>query len=69
MPRLREGLFQAVVPPTEASNYQLQQASQRYGMKKWSRPVSLDDKISIDLVVLGSVVVDRKGKLRVEWKR
>lgn len=54
-------MFQAVVPPAEASKYQLQQASQRYGMKKWSKPVSTDDKISIDLIVLGSVVVDRKG--------
>lgn len=62
VPRLREGLFQAVVPPTDASKYRLQQASQRYGMKKWSKPISLDDKVSIDLVVLGSVVVDRKGR-------
>ncbi len=65
IPRLREGLFQAVVPPGEATKYQLQQASQRYGMKKWSKPVSLEDKVSIDLIVLGSVLVDKKGELSI----
>lgn len=61
IPRLREGLFQAVIPPSEASKWQLQQASQRYGMKKWSKPIGLDEKVTIDLIILGSVLVDKKG--------
>lgn len=63
VPRLRENLFQAVIPPAEASEYQLRQASQRYGMKKWGKSISPDDHVSIDLIVLGSVVVDKKGEI------
>ncbi|XP_065213155.1 uncharacterized protein lost isoform X2 [Planococcus citri] len=61
IPRLREGLFQAVVPPMDASKYQLQQASQRFGMKKWGKPVNDEKEVTIDMVVLGSVAVDKKG--------
>lgn len=61
IPRLREGLFQAVVPPFDAAKHQLQQASQRFGMKKWGKSIGLDDKVNIDMVVLGSVAVDKKG--------
>ncbi|KAK7584331.1 hypothetical protein V9T40_005294 [Parthenolecanium corni] len=61
VPRLREGLFQAVIPPSEASKWQLQQASQRYGMKRWSKPIGLDENVTIDLIILGSVLVDKKG--------
>lgn len=69
VPRLREGIFQAVVPPSESPKFRLQQASQRFGMKRWSKPISLDEKVTIDLVVLGSVLVDKKGKEDYKFAR
>lgn len=60
-PRLRDGLFLDVKPPAEANKQQLQQTCQRFGMKKWGKHVNLEDKVTIDLIVLGSVAVDKKG--------
>lgn len=61
VPRLRQGLFQAVIVPANANQYIMKNASQQVGMVKYSKPVRLDDHIHIDLIVLGSVAVDTKG--------
>jgi len=61
-PRLKQGLFNKLVNPGgEANTETLRKLASRYGLDQESRPVSLDTRVTIDLVVLGSVAVDRMG--------
>ncbi|XP_047437164.1 methenyltetrahydrofolate synthase domain-containing protein isoform X1 [Mugil cephalus] len=60
-PRLRTGLFNKITPPQGASKEQLRVCSSSQGVKDFSVPVSLDAKVKVDLVVVGSVAVSEKG--------
>ncbi|XP_018618924.2 methenyltetrahydrofolate synthase domain-containing protein isoform X1 [Scleropages formosus] len=60
-PRLRNGLFNHIIPPAGASKEDLRVCSTSQGVKEFSRPVGLDAKVTVDLVVVGSVAVSEKG--------
>uniref|UniRef100_UPI00398E91AE methenyltetrahydrofolate synthase domain-containing protein isoform X1 n=1 Tax=Pristiophorus japonicus TaxID=55135 RepID=UPI00398E91AE len=60
-PRLRIGLFNKIVPPPGASKEILRVCSTAQGVKDFSVPVGLDAKVRVDLVVVGSVAVSKKG--------
>ncbi|KAM9860555.1 methenyltetrahydrofolate synthase domain-containing protein [Aulostomus maculatus] len=60
-PRLRTGLFNKIVPPQGASKEQLRLCSSSQGVKEFSVPVGLDAKVTVDLVVVGSVAVSERG--------
>ncbi|KAJ4451022.1 hypothetical protein ANN_02458 [Periplaneta americana] len=61
IPSLRSGLFQHVEPPSDASKQELKVAASRRGLEQWGKPVGLDAKVKVDLVVLGSVAVSKEG--------
>jgi len=61
IPRLRSGLFQQVEPPPGASKQELKVAASRKGSEQWGKPVGLNAKVKVDLVVLGSVAVSKEG--------
>ncbi|GAB4820621.1 hypothetical protein N2152v2_007667 [Parachlorella kessleri] len=59
-PRLRTGFFSTLHKdhvPAEA----LLEACTSAGVQKYGRPLSLDDKLRVDLIVVGSVAVCRNG--------
>ncbi|KAL4642090.1 methenyltetrahydrofolate synthase domain-containing protein isoform X1 [Arapaima gigas] len=60
-PRLRNGLFNRIIPPPGASKEDLRVCSTSQGVKEFSVPVGLDAKVKVDLVVVGSVAVSEKG--------
>ncbi|KAJ8248954.1 hypothetical protein GJAV_G00229590 [Gymnothorax javanicus] len=60
-PRLRSGLFNKIVPPPGASRKDLHVCSTSQGVKEYSVPIGLDARITVDLVVVGSVAVSEKG--------
>lgn len=60
-PRLRNGLFNRIVPPSEANTAMLKRCATREGITNYSTPVGLDHKVNIDLIVIGSVAVSTKG--------
>ncbi|XP_073785438.1 methenyltetrahydrofolate synthase domain-containing protein isoform X2 [Danio rerio] len=60
-PRLRFGLFNRITPPKGATKETLRVCSTSQGIKEFSVPVGLDDKVQVDLVVVGSVAVSEKG--------
>ena len=60
-PRLRSGLFNRLLNSGERSKAELRTLASRKGIDSSSVPVSLEDPVRIDLVVLGSVAVDRLG--------
>ncbi|KAJ8343399.1 hypothetical protein SKAU_G00307280 [Synaphobranchus kaupii] len=60
-PRLRTGLLNKIVPPQGASRQDLRMCSTSQGVKEYSVPIGLDAKITVDLVVVGSVAVSEKG--------
>lgn len=54
-PRLRTGFFSTL----EASSIPyLPEACTSAGVAKFGKPVGLDDKLKVDLIVIGSVAVD-----------
>ena len=59
-PRLKKGLFNRLKNSGE-NKKDLRSLASRKGIDSLSIPVSLDERISIDLVVLGSVAVDKLG--------
>ena len=61
-PRLRNGLFNRIVPPSEANTAMLKRCATREGITNYSTPVGLDHKVNIDLIVIGSVAVSTKGR-------
>ncbi|XP_077569509.1 methenyltetrahydrofolate synthase domain-containing protein isoform X1 [Stigmatopora nigra] len=60
-PRLRSGLFNKIVPPEGANKEKLRVCSSSQGVKEFSVPIGLEDKVKVDLVVVGSVAVSEKG--------
>ncbi|KAK2587147.1 hypothetical protein KPH14_002905 [Odynerus spinipes] len=61
IPRLRSGLFLHVTPVAGMSKKELRALSTIRGLKQAGKPLGIDSNIKVDLVVLGSVCVDRKG--------
>jgi 5-formyltetrahydrofolate cyclo-ligase len=61
-PRLRTGFFSSL----EAASLQnIQDGCTSLGVAKYGTPVGLDDKIKVDLVVIGSVAVDPTSGARL----
>lgn len=61
-PRLRTGFFSSL----EAVSLQnIQDGCTSSGVAKYGMPVGLDDKIKVDLVVIGSVAVDPTSGARL----
>jgi len=60
-PRLRHGLFNHIQPPEGASSEDLKRCCTAQGVKDFGYPLSLQAKMHVDLVVIGSVVVSQKG--------
>ena len=60
-PGLRSGLFNRLLNPGERSKAELKTLVSKKGIDSSSVPVSLEDPVKIDVVVLGSVAVDRLG--------
>lgn len=60
-PQLRTGLLNRVIPPADANKEQLRHCVTSQGVKENSKEVGLEDKVKIDLVVVGSVAVSRNG--------
>ncbi|XP_043090475.1 methenyltetrahydrofolate synthase domain-containing protein-like isoform X2 [Puntigrus tetrazona] len=60
-PRLRTGLFNRIIPPNSATKNELRICSRSQHIKELSIPVGLEDKVQVDLVVVGSVAVSEKG--------
>uniref|UniRef100_A0A8C1LRC6 Methenyltetrahydrofolate synthase domain-containing protein n=1 Tax=Cyprinus carpio TaxID=7962 RepID=A0A8C1LRC6_CYPCA len=60
-PRLKTGLFNRIITPKGATRKELHVCSTSQGVKEMSVPVGLDDKVQVDLVVVGSVAVSNKG--------
>lgn len=56
-PRLRTGFFSVLeshfLPPNA-----INEACTSVGVAKYGRPIGLDEKIKVDLIVIGSVAVD-----------
>ncbi|XP_023724618.1 methenyltetrahydrofolate synthase domain-containing protein isoform X3 [Cryptotermes secundus] len=61
IPSLRSGLLLHVVPPSDASKQELKVAATQQGSEQWGKPVGLDAKVKVDLIVLGSVAVSKEG--------
>ena len=60
-PRLRQGLFNKIMPPDMSSTELLKRCATREGITKFSVPIGLDHKLFIDLIVIGSVAVTKSG--------
>lgn len=60
-PRLKSGLFNKIVPPADANKEILRKCSVSIGIKEYGVPLDLEDKVKIDLIIVGSVVVSQKG--------
>jgi len=60
-PRLRTGLFNKIVPPEEANQEILRTCATSRGVVEYSQPIGLEDKVDIDLVIVGSVAVSKLG--------
>eukprot|EP00667_Euglena_gracilis_P013360 EG_transcript_13775 len=64
-PRLRTGFFSSVersaLPGSANSMATLNEACTSAGVAKYGRPISLDDRWRVDLIVVGSVAVARTG--------
>ncbi|XP_060069132.1 methenyltetrahydrofolate synthase domain-containing protein-like [Ylistrum balloti] len=60
-PRLRTGLFNRIVVPEDANKEMLRICSTTQGVREHSEPIGLDDKVKVDLIVIGSVAVSKEG--------
>lgn len=60
-PRLRNNVFSKIVPPADCGVKLLRGCAARQGVEEFSEPVDIDDKIHVDLVVVGCVAVSSKG--------
>ncbi|XP_017875310.1 methenyltetrahydrofolate synthase domain-containing protein [Ceratina calcarata] len=61
IPRLKSGLFLHITPAAGASKNDLRTLSKIHGLMTVGKPLDVDSKIKVDLVVLGSVCVSRDG--------
>ena len=59
-PRLKKGLFNRLRNNGQSMK-ELRTLASRKGIDSVSTPVSLEEDVSIDLIVLGSVAVDKLG--------
>lgn len=63
-PRLRTGFFSvlesSMFPPSK-----INEACSSVGVAKYGKPIGLDHKIKVDLIVIGSVAVDPKTGARL----
>lgn len=60
-PRLRDGLFNKINPPAGCGKDVLRTCATAQGVREHSSPISLDDTINVDLVIVGSVAVSKTG--------
>ncbi|XP_003703807.1 methenyltetrahydrofolate synthase domain-containing protein lost [Megachile rotundata] len=61
IPRLRSGLFHHVTPVAGATKNELRTLSKIHGLMEAGKPLGVESKIKVDLVILGSVCVSRDG--------
>ncbi|GFV40609.1 methenyltetrahydrofolate synthase domain-containing protein [Trichonephila clavipes] len=61
-PCLRNGLLNRITPPQNANKHTLHICSTSEGVKNYSVRLGLNNKVKIDLVILGSVAVSPKGR-------
>ncbi|GFR70484.1 methenyltetrahydrofolate synthase domain-containing protein [Elysia marginata] len=61
-PQLRTGLLNRVVPPADADKEKLRRCCTSQGVKENSKEIGLEDKVKIDLIIVGSVAVSRKDR-------
>lgn len=60
-PRLKNGLFNRLTNNNNLSNKDLKVLASRQGIDTKSKPVPIGEKLTIDLVIIGSVAVDKLG--------
>lgn len=63
-PRLRTGFF-SVLESDKLSIGTIKEACTSVGVAKHGRPIGLDEKIKVDLIVIGSVAVDPRTGARL----
>lgn len=63
-PRLRTGFF-SVIESEMLTSGTINEACTSVGVAKYGRPIGLDEKIKVDLIVIGSVAVDPKTGARL----
>ncbi|KAI3464685.1 hypothetical protein Pfo_021348 [Paulownia fortunei] len=63
-PRLRTGFF-SVLEYSMLSPSTIKEACTSVGVAKYGRPIGLEEKIKVDLIVIGSVAVDPKTGARL----
>ncbi|XP_043721707.1 5-formyltetrahydrofolate cyclo-ligase-like protein COG0212 [Telopea speciosissima] len=63
-PRLRTGFFSVLESQMLASGT-INEACTSVGVAKYGRPINLDEKIKVDLIIIGSVAVDPKTGARL----
>lgn len=63
-PRLRTGFF-SVLESSMLSPGTIKEACTSAGVAKYGRPIGLDEKIQVDLIVIGSVAVDPRTGARL----
>ncbi|CAG4978932.1 unnamed protein product [Colias eurytheme] len=62
VPRLQNGfLNRLVLPEGETGPTAIRKAVSRNGMETYGQPLSIEDSVSLDLVVMGSVAVSKEG--------
>ncbi|VVD00252.1 unnamed protein product [Leptidea sinapis] len=62
VPRLQNGfLNQLVLPEGETGPGAIKKAVSRNGMETYGKPLSIEDSVTLDLVVMGSVAVSKEG--------
>jgi len=54
-----------VEPPSDASKQELKIAASGRVSERWCKPIGLDAKIKVDLIVLGSVATSREGNFNL----
>lgn len=63
-PRLRTGFF-SVLESDLLNPSTIKEACTSVGAAKYGRPIGLDEKIKVDLIVIGSVAVDPRTGARL----
>ncbi|XP_062097887.1 5-formyltetrahydrofolate cyclo-ligase-like protein COG0212 isoform X2 [Humulus lupulus] len=63
-PRLRTGFF-SVLEASKLTQSTIKEACTSVGVAKHGRPIGLDEKLKVDLIVIGSVAVDPKTGARL----
>lgn len=64
-PRLRTGFFSTIRMDTLPSLVEIQECTNSKGVAKWGTPVTLNEKYTVDLVVVGSTAVCPETGARV----